>query len=80
MSVKRLSGNCAAGHAFPLPDRKENDIEGVGWLGAITIGGIAGWLAETVMGGDRGILTNTVPGILGALVVNAIRVLFTGAP
>lgn len=53
-------------------------MEGVGWFGAIIIGGIAGWIAEKVMGGDHGILTNIVLGILGALVLNAILALVTG--
>jgi uncharacterized membrane protein YeaQ/YmgE (transglycosylase-associated protein family) len=47
-------------------------MEGVGWIGAIIIGGLAGWVAERVMKSDMGILMNIVLGIIGALVLNAI--------
>jgi uncharacterized membrane protein YeaQ/YmgE (transglycosylase-associated protein family) len=47
-------------------------MEGVGWIGAIIIGGLAGWVAERVMKSDMGILMNIVLGIVGALVLNAI--------
>ena len=53
-------------------------MEGVGWIGAIIIGGLAGWIAEKAMGGDYGLFKNIVLGILGALVLNAILVLVTG--
>lgn len=53
-------------------------MEGVGWLGAIIIGGLAGWIAEQVMDAQHGILTNIVLGIVGALVLNFILVLLTG--
>jgi uncharacterized membrane protein YeaQ/YmgE (transglycosylase-associated protein family) len=47
-------------------------MNGVGWLGAIIVGGLAGWLAEKFMKSDMGLLTNVVLGIAGALVLNAI--------
>lgn len=47
-------------------------MEGVGWIGAIIIGGLAGWVAERVMKSDMGILMNIILGIVGALVLNAI--------
>ncbi len=47
-------------------------MEGVGWIGAIILGGLAGWIAERVMKSDMGILMNIVLGIVGALVLNAI--------
>ena len=53
-------------------------MEGVGWLGAIIIGGLAGWIAARVMDANQGILTNIVLGIVGALVLNFILVLLTG--
>jgi uncharacterized membrane protein YeaQ/YmgE (transglycosylase-associated protein family) len=53
-------------------------MEGVGWFGAIIIGGLAGWIAEKVMGANHGILTNIVLGIIGALVLNAILALVVG--
>lgn len=53
-------------------------MDGIGWLGAIIIGGIAGWIAENVMGGDHGVLGNIALGIVGALVLNALLMLITG--
>lgn len=54
-------------------------MSGVGWIGAIIIGGIAGWIAEKMMGADHGILTNIVLGIVGAIVLNFILMLIFGA-
>jgi uncharacterized membrane protein YeaQ/YmgE (transglycosylase-associated protein family) len=51
---------------------KERDMNGVGWLGAIIIGGIAGWLAEKVMRSDMSVLMNIILGIIGAVVLNAL--------
>ena len=48
------------------------DTNGVGWIAAIIIGGIAGWLAERVMKSEMGLLMNIVLGIVGAIVLNAI--------
>ena len=48
------------------------DINGVGIIMAIIIGGLAGWLAEKVMKGDMGLIANIVLGIVGALVLNFI--------
>jgi uncharacterized membrane protein YeaQ/YmgE (transglycosylase-associated protein family) len=53
-------------------------MEGVGWIGAIIIGGIAGWIAEKVMHSNMGLLMNIVLGIVGALVANAILVAVMG--
>jgi uncharacterized membrane protein YeaQ/YmgE (transglycosylase-associated protein family) len=47
-------------------------MEGVGWIGAIIIGGLAGWVAERVMQSQIGIIGNIILGIVGALVLNAI--------
>jgi uncharacterized membrane protein YeaQ/YmgE (transglycosylase-associated protein family) len=47
-------------------------MNGVGWIGAIIIGGLAGWAAEKVMKSDMGLIMNIVLGIVGALVLNAI--------
>ncbi len=51
------------------------DTNGVGWLMAIIIGGIAGWLAEKVMKSDKGVFMNIILGIIGALVLNFILAL-----
>jgi len=45
---------------------------GVGWIAAIIIGGLAGWLAEMAMKSNTGILMNIILGIVGAIVLNAI--------
>ncbi|RWN94709.1 GlsB/YeaQ/YmgE family stress response membrane protein [Mesorhizobium sp.] len=56
------------------------DVNGVGWIAAIIIGGLAGWLAEMFMKSNMGILMNIVLGIVGAIVLNAIlQVLNIGA-
>ena len=48
------------------------DTNGVGWIAAIIIGGLAGWLAETVMKSNMGVFMNIILGIIGAVVLNAI--------
>ncbi len=45
---------------------------GVGWIAAIIVGGLAGWLAEMVMKTNTGIFMNIILGIAGAVVLNAI--------
>jgi uncharacterized membrane protein YeaQ/YmgE (transglycosylase-associated protein family) len=47
-------------------------MEGVGWIGAIILGGLAGWIAERITKSDMGLLMNIILGIVGALVLNAI--------
>ena len=46
------------------------DLNGVGFLGAIIVGGIAGWLAERFMRSDMGLLMNIILGIVGAALLN----------
>lgn len=46
--------------------------QGVGWIAAIIIGGIAGWLAEKFMKSDMGVFMNILLGIIGAIVANAL--------
>ena len=48
------------------------ELNGVGWIGAIIIGGLAGWLAEKFMRSDMGLFMNILLGIIGAIVLNAI--------
>jgi uncharacterized membrane protein YeaQ/YmgE (transglycosylase-associated protein family) len=48
------------------------DVNGVGWIAAILIGGLAGWLAEKFMKSDMGVVMNIILGIIGAVVLNAI--------
>ena len=47
-------------------------LNGVGWIVAIIVGGLAGWLAEMVMKSNTGIFMNIIMGIVGAIVLNAI--------
>ena len=51
-------------------------MNGVGWLAAIIIGGIAGWLAEQFMKSNMGLLMNIILGIVGAIVFNFLLGLF----
>jgi uncharacterized membrane protein YeaQ/YmgE (transglycosylase-associated protein family) len=53
-------------------------MEGIGWIGAIIIGGIAGWIAEKIMKTDHNMLMNIIMGIVGALVANAILMFVFG--
>jgi uncharacterized membrane protein YeaQ/YmgE (transglycosylase-associated protein family) len=48
--------------------QKGDDMEqdGVGWIAAIIIGGLAGWLAEKVTGSSMGLLANIILGVIGA--------------
>jgi len=48
------------------------DTNGVGWIMAIIIGGLAGWLAERFMKSEMGLFMNIILGIVGAIVLNAI--------
>jgi uncharacterized membrane protein YeaQ/YmgE (transglycosylase-associated protein family) len=48
------------------------DVNGVGWIAAIIIGGFAGWLAEQFMKSEMGMFFNIILGIIGAVVLNAI--------
>jgi uncharacterized membrane protein YeaQ/YmgE (transglycosylase-associated protein family) len=43
-------------------------MDGVNWLLAIILGGIAGWIAERVTAAKMGLIANIVVGIVGALV------------
>lgn len=46
------------------------DLNGVGLLGAIIVGGIAGWLAERFMRSNMGLMMNIILGIIGAALLN----------
>ncbi len=48
------------------------EMNGVGWIAAIIIGGLAGWLAEMFMKSNQGVFMNIILGIVGAIVLNAI--------
>jgi uncharacterized membrane protein YeaQ/YmgE (transglycosylase-associated protein family) len=51
-------------------------FDGVGWLAAIIIGGIAGWLAGRFMGSGNGVLMNIILGIVGAIVASLLLGIF----
>jgi uncharacterized membrane protein YeaQ/YmgE (transglycosylase-associated protein family) len=48
------------------------DDQGIGWIAAIIVGGIAGWLAEQFMKSNMGLLMNIILGVVGAIVANAL--------
>ena len=48
------------------------ELNGVGWIAAIVIGGLAGWLAEMFMKSNMGLLMNIILGIVGAALLNFI--------
>ena len=48
------------------------EMNGVGWIAAIIIGGLAGWLAEMFMKSSQGLFMNIILCIVGAIVLNAI--------
>jgi uncharacterized membrane protein YeaQ/YmgE (transglycosylase-associated protein family) len=48
------------------------DLNGMGLIGAIIIGGLAGWLAEKFMKSDMGIFMNIILGIIGAAALNFV--------
>lgn len=54
-------------------------MQGIGWVLAIIIGGVAGWIAEKIMKSDHGLLTNIILGIVGAVVGNFLLLLIFGA-
>lgn len=47
-------------------------MEGLGWIAAIIVGGLAGWIASSITKADTGIFLNIVLGIVGAVVGNAL--------
>ena len=54
-------------------------MNGVGWLAAIIIGGLAGWIASMIMKADTGLVLNIVLGIVGAVVANFLLGLLVDA-
>jgi uncharacterized membrane protein YeaQ/YmgE (transglycosylase-associated protein family) len=53
-------------------------MQGVGWIGAIIVGGIAGWIAERAMESQMGVVANIILGIAGAVFLNFILVATIG--
>ncbi|KQW81060.1 hypothetical protein ASC89_04310 [Devosia sp. Root413D1] len=47
-------------------------FDGVGWLAAIIIGGLAGWLAAIMMKSNTGIFMNIILGVVGAIVASLL--------
>jgi uncharacterized membrane protein YeaQ/YmgE (transglycosylase-associated protein family) len=48
------------------------ELNGVGWIAAIVIGGLAGWLAEKFMKSNMGLIMNIILGIIGAALLNFV--------
>ena len=46
--------------------------QGVAWIAAIIIGGLAGYLAEKFMKSEMGMVMTVILGIVGAVVANAL--------
>jgi uncharacterized membrane protein YeaQ/YmgE (transglycosylase-associated protein family) len=62
--------------AETLERRTDMEDQGIGWIAAIIIGGVAGWLAEMFMKSNMGVLMNIILGIIGAVVANALLSVF----
>lgn len=45
-------------------------MQGIGWISALIVGGLAGWAASRIMDTKTGILANILLGIIGAMVAN----------
>ena len=45
-------------------------MQGLGWIAAIVVGGLAGWGASTFMRADTGLIANVILGIVGAILAN----------
>lgn len=45
-------------------------MQGLGWISAIIVGGLAGWAASSLMRANTGLIVNVILGIVGALVAN----------
>ncbi len=43
-------------------------MDGINWLLAIIIGGLAGWIAEKITAAKMGLISNIVVGIIGAVI------------
>jgi uncharacterized membrane protein YeaQ/YmgE (transglycosylase-associated protein family) len=48
------------------------ELNGVGFIAAIIIGGLAGWLAEMFMKSNMGVFMNIILGIIGAAALNFV--------
>jgi uncharacterized membrane protein YeaQ/YmgE (transglycosylase-associated protein family) len=55
-------------------------MEGLGFIGAIIIGGIAGWIAERITHSRMGIIANILVGVIGALFLNTVLRLLNVVP
>ena len=47
-------------------------MQGLGWIAAVIVGGLAGWIASNLMKADTGVVLNVILGIVGAVVGNAL--------
>ena len=45
-------------------------MQGLGWISAIIVGGLAGWAASSIMKARTGLLMNVILGIVGAILAN----------
>lgn len=56
----------------PTSMRNNMAFDGVGWIAAIVIGGLAGWLAGMMMKSNTGIVMNIILGVVGAIVASLL--------
>lgn len=47
-------------------------MQGLGWIAAIFVGGLAGWIASGIMKAETGLFLNILLGILGAVLANTL--------
>lgn len=51
-------------------------MQGLGWIAAIIVGGLAGWIGSSIMKADTGLFLNIILGIVGAVVANSLFAMF----
>jgi uncharacterized membrane protein YeaQ/YmgE (transglycosylase-associated protein family) len=51
---------------------QENDVDGLGWVATIIVGGFAGWIASMIVRVRNNIFINIILGIVGAVVLNYV--------
>lgn len=47
-------------------------MQGLGWIAAIIVGGIAGWIGSAMMAAQTGVFANILLGIFGAVIGNGL--------
>jgi len=50
-------------------------MQGIGWIAAIIVGGLAGWAASTIMRAETGLVANILLGVVGAILARFLLAL-----